>query len=188
MRIAWTGRSDDGLLYARHFALFHQLSLWQLEFYPLGTYLHIHCMRIRLLDFPPQGSCRWYHATAGMFCGQPVLDGKNACSCHPTAESGVAYAPLAGYYLDKANFQADKETVLAMYRGLGDIAAIPRALDALGLEAGANWPTIRARYRELLRQYHPDTHGAGGDLSRLIGLQDAWKVLRRCHHAGGYDS
>ncbi|MCB2047772.1 MAG: DnaJ domain-containing protein [Novosphingobium sp.] len=54
-----------------------------------------------------------------------------------------------------------------------------RAFEALGLSLDADKQTVRRRYTEMLRKYHPDHNG--GDRryeSRLQGVVEAWQVLR----------
>jgi hypothetical protein len=58
-------------------------------------------------------------------------------------------------------------------------APVLRALDTLGLDANADATTVRATYKALVRQYHPDSNG--GDRSaeaRLNAVVKAYKVLK----------
>jgi curved DNA-binding protein CbpA len=55
-----------------------------------------------------------------------------------------------------------------------------RALTTLGLAPGADRKTLRRKYTELLRRYHPDHNG--GDRShehRLQQVVDAYHLLRK---------
>jgi hypothetical protein len=55
-----------------------------------------------------------------------------------------------------------------------------RALEALGLQAGANRRELRSAYSELVRRYHPDRNG--GDRSheaRLQAVVEAYQLLRK---------
>ncbi|MBU6267421.1 MAG: J domain-containing protein [Sphingomonadales bacterium] len=55
-----------------------------------------------------------------------------------------------------------------------------RAMDVLGLAAGADRKALRGRYSELVRRYHPDRNG--GDRSfevKLQGVVEAYQLLRR---------
>lgn len=55
-----------------------------------------------------------------------------------------------------------------------------RALDVLGLPLDADRKTLRSRYSELVRKYHPDRNG--GDRSfetRLQGVVEAYQLLRK---------
>ena len=54
-----------------------------------------------------------------------------------------------------------------------------RALDVLNLEAGANLHQIKARYKELVKRYHPDANGGDrGAEERLKQVIKAYGVLR----------
>lgn len=55
-----------------------------------------------------------------------------------------------------------------------------RALDTLGLPLDADRRTLRMRYSELVRRYHPDHNGGDrGFESRLQQVVDAYQLLRR---------
>jgi curved DNA-binding protein CbpA len=54
-----------------------------------------------------------------------------------------------------------------------------KALDTLGLDAGASPPQVKARFKELVKRHHPDTNG--GDRStedRLIEIIQAYNYLK----------
>ena len=54
-----------------------------------------------------------------------------------------------------------------------------RALDVLNLEAGANLHQIKARYKELVKRFHPDANGGDrGSEERLKRVIQAYGVLR----------
>jgi hypothetical protein len=54
-----------------------------------------------------------------------------------------------------------------------------RALDVLNLEAGASLHQIKARYKELVKRFHPDTNGGDrGSEERLKRVIQAYGVLR----------
>jgi hypothetical protein len=54
-----------------------------------------------------------------------------------------------------------------------------RSLDVLGLEAGASLHQIKARYKELVKRYHPDANGGDrGAEERLKRVIQAYGVLR----------
>ncbi|MEQ7872652.1 J domain-containing protein [Sphingomonas sp. ASV193] len=55
-----------------------------------------------------------------------------------------------------------------------------RALDALGLDTDADFATVRAAYRALAKQYHPDTNKDDEDAAtRFQQVQAAYEVLRK---------
>ncbi|HEX3431965.1 MAG TPA: J domain-containing protein [Rhizomicrobium sp.] len=54
-----------------------------------------------------------------------------------------------------------------------------RALDVLNLEAGASLHQIKARYKELVKRFHPDANGGDrGSEERLKRVIQAYGVLR----------
>ena len=54
----------------------------------------------------------------------------------------------------------------------------------LGLTAAASGAEIKAAYRALVKQHHPD---AGGDQERIIALNAAWELLRDGERRRAYD-
>ena len=53
------------------------------------------------------------------------------------------------------------------------------ALDVLNLEAGASLHQIKARYKELVKRFHPDANGGDrGAEERLKRVIQAYAVLR----------
>ena len=54
----------------------------------------------------------------------------------------------------------------------------------LGLTAAASGAEIKAAYRALVKQHHPD---AGGDEERIIALNAAWELLRDGESRRAYD-
>ena len=55
----------------------------------------------------------------------------------------------------------------------------------LQVDRCADPAVIRAAFRALARKYHPDF---GGDVRRMIALNDAWAVLGNKHHRAAYDA
>ena len=55
----------------------------------------------------------------------------------------------------------------------------------LGVDAQADVDTIRHAYRELAREHHPDF---GGDLRRMMSVNEAWHVLSDPERRASYDS
>ena len=65
---------------------------------------------------------------------------------------------------------------------LGSTVADPYRV--LGLTAAASGAEIKAAYRALVKQHHPD---AGGDDERIIALNAAWELLRDGERRRAYD-
>jgi hypothetical protein len=59
---------------------------------------------------------------------------------------------------------------------------VRRALDVLGLEEGADGPTIKAQYKSLVKRFHPDANG--GDRSFEERLRDIIKAHDTLKAAG----
>lgn len=55
----------------------------------------------------------------------------------------------------------------------------------LGVDPQADIRTIRHAYRELARQHHPDF---GGDLRRMMSVNEAWHVLSDPERRASYDA
>jgi len=55
----------------------------------------------------------------------------------------------------------------------------------LGVDAQADVDTIRHAYRALAREHHPDF---GGDLRRMMSVNEAWHVLSDPERRASYDS
>lgn len=52
----------------------------------------------------------------------------------------------------------------------------------LDISADATWDVVRARYRELVMQHHPDR---GGTVEEFRRIQTAYEALRAKHHQLG---
>jgi len=181
IRLAWPPADDPSFVYTRHFALYHRLASWQARFHREGKYLHMDCMRIRLLPYPHPGTCRYYDDRNGSFCASLALPGVNACSRHQGMVDGIFLAPLAGYYLEKEHHAADRSAVLARYQGAGPLTELLAAYNDLGVSPDAEWQTVRKQYHDMVFLCHPDT--GSGDAERLARIQAAWRRISKAHEA-----
>lgn len=143
--------SDSLNLFQTHFLLFHVLYRLQDRLVASGEgYLEISAMRIRLLPL------------------REITDAQLA-----------AADPLYDYYLDLNNLdetgRADVEDMLGRF-WQRYIVQDHRAeyLAVLELEADADIQAIRAQYRRLAMQHHPDR---GGDKERLQAINQAYAAL-----------
>lgn len=86
---------------------------------------------------------------------------------------------LKEYYLDWGNLGKESaESVQSLLDGfwkrlLGEVHA-PDALATLGLDKTASAPEIKARYRQLAGEHHPDK---GGDPEQFHQIREAYEVL-----------
>jgi len=72
-------------------------------------------------------------------------------------------------YFYHVYYQYYKENGIT-YKGIYDI----NLLSILGLPLDSTYETIKAKFRELAKKYHPDH---GGDSNKFIELMDAYKKL-----------
>lgn len=143
--------SDILTLFQTHLLLFHHL--YRLEEQLRGKeWLEIHCLKIVL---------------------GPWESGNTALP-----DTGD---PLRDYYLNLDNLATTgREEVAALlaafwerFVGQNELAEALRTLD---LEAAADYPTAKRRYRELAMRHHPDR---GGDTDTLQAINAAMAVLAR---------
>ncbi|SDS51351.1 DNA-J related domain-containing protein [Pseudomonas oryzae] len=144
--------SDKLVLFRTHFLLFNALyrlrdRLWQEG----SAHLEIAPLLIRL---------------------GPWREGEQALTGHD---------PLRDYYLDETRLRDTSEADVAQLlqsfwtrmHGGEERAA---ALELFGLDAHADYPAIRLRYRQLVSQHHPDR---GGSTTRLQSINKAMEILDR---------
>ena len=60
--------------------------------------------------------------------------------------------------------------------------------DVFGLRSGATEAAIRSRYRQLVKELHPDATGTTTHAARLIEVNHAWEVLSDPKRRAAYDS
>ncbi len=141
-------RHDSLEIFQRHFLLFHLLyGLRDRLRAEKGGDIAIHCLQIVLLP-------------------QPVAAADGLPELHD---------PLRDYYLDLDQLQgierSDVEAMLDRFWGLyASYVQRDEALAVFGLEQGADREMVKQRYRELVRQHHPD---CGGDPERFREVKDA---------------
>lgn len=153
-RLGWPAQADSPLtdLFRRHFLLFHVLYRLRREWRELGCGdIRIEALEIRLLPY---------------VAGSPAL-----------AETDA----LEAYYLDFSHYAGTGEDEVA--RLLGQFATryhardeLGEALAVFGLAQAPDWETVRARYKQLAHQSHPDR---GGNTERFQRLNRAMQTLSR---------
>lgn len=122
-----------------------------------------------------------------IFEAQSPLHGWSATTRAFRPDAGVDGVPRWGDFADpleaigaraRAHVRARQRDVRA--EGSRYTPAQERALGTLGLKPGADRKSLRRRYTELLRRFHPDHNG--GDRShegRLQEVVDAYQLLRK---------
>ncbi|WIV21191.1 J domain-containing protein [Paenibacillus polygoni] len=80
------------------------------------------------------------------------------------------YLSVINEYLSIVYYELYKESGIIYEEGMYD----PDILSKLGIPTNADENSIKKRFRELAKKYHPDT---GGDASMFIELMDNYKKL-----------
>ena len=163
-------------LFQRHFLLYRRLWLFDDELRKSsGHRLWIRSIRSTLLEPPSAGRCGWLNPETGLYCGGagelcPQHDGR-----FPENNS------MKSYYLDWSNLegmteQSLKELMEEFFSWMGRSEAATKALRTFGLRPEATEAEIKARWRRLSLDHHPDR---GGDPLLFQTLSAAWAVLKR---------
>lgn len=159
--------SDRLRMFRSHFALFHVLYVLRERFHAQGEgTLTIEALHIQLT---PRRECA----------------DETSASLSAEERGLVAHDALAAYYLDRTNLtETTDDDVLELLDSFWSrFAAIDRQEDSLalfGLTTGATWHAIKARYRALVLEHHPDR---GGDAAKLAEVNAAMRVLATAHRS-----
>lgn len=124
-----------------------------------------------------------------IFNAQSPLYGWDTHSRAFRPDAGVDGVPRWADFSDpleaiSARAKAQKQRMQADMRGAAASHRFSieerRALATLGLEGDADRRTLRGRYTQLVRKYHPDHNGGDRSLeTRLQQVVDAYQVLRK---------
>jgi hypothetical protein len=176
---------ETGELFRHHFTLYHMLYSHKLSLARTGLYLHLDPMRVRLVPYPPQGSCFHYDAQRGAFCAArcsgpycPAHEGRyRADSARP------AFDLLCDFYSNEENISFGESRLLErLMKGVMVYAfrkgEIDYALKVFGITDPSK-KKIAERYRVLALRHHPDRNR--GDDSRMKELNRAYQVLREVY-------
>lgn len=165
-------------LFQKHFLLYRRLWLFDDELrLSTGHRLWIRGIRSTLLEPPPDGRCGWLDPESGQYC-LAICPPAGLCPRHgagvPTTNGTKAY------YLDFRNLEGMTEEGLqdlmdGFFRWMGRPEEVREAFRTLGLDEGADAATIKARWRRLSQEHHPDK---GGDPGLYQRLSAAWTVLK----------
>lgn len=167
-------------LFQKHFLLYRRLWLFDDELrLSTGHRLWIRSIRCTLLDPPPEGRCGRL-GPEGRYCLAEAPEG--LCDRHSGASPELS---MKTYYLDLRNLEGMTEAGVArlvddFFRWWGEdplaaTGAVSEALATLGLPADADVRAVKARWRRLSLEHHPDR---GGDAQEYQRLSEAWAVLK----------
>lgn len=81
------------------------------------------------------------------------------------------------------------ETPYRPARPSGPPPKLTEAYRILGLEYGASFPEAKAAYKRLLKEHHPDMHGASPDAQKkatetATRMNDAFRIIETWHDTG----
>lgn len=173
---------ESHTLFVKHFSLYHALYGLKFSAGSRGYYLHLDCMRIRLVHVPGDGNCRHYDPVTGYFCCSSAHG--DYCEVHEAdyAENRdrLTFDCLQGFYCDRGNITfGDSELLDRIMCGIRMYGLrkrdIDMALEFFGIEKpGRN--AIARRYRELAARYHPDR--CGGSEEMMKKLNGSYMILK----------
>jgi hypothetical protein len=162
-------------LFQKHFLLYRRLWLFDDELrVTTGHRLWIRGIRSTLIDPPPPGRCGWLDLETGRYC---AAAGK-LCPRHD--QKFPEQNSMKSYYLNWKNLEGMteeglKELVDGFFRRMVDQKAVTAALETFGLPPDAAAKAVKARWRRLSLDHHPDR---GGDPAAFRKFSDAWSVLK----------
>lgn len=176
------GTDDGRTLFVKHFSLYHALYGLKFSAGCKGYYLHLDCMRIRLVRIPGAGHCRHYNPENGTFCRSEAHG--DYCEAHETLYAGCRSAItidyLQDFYCDEGNITfGDSEILEKLMTGVLRYSIrrkeIDGALEFFGIHAPGR-KTITRRYRELACIYHPDRCGGSDEMMKR--LNSSYLILK----------
>ena len=174
-------RRGEEALFRVHFSLYHALYRLKKIAGEEGFYLHLDPMRLALVELPDVG-CSHYLPESGAFCGEILFRGRY-CSIHAPLhhdESFPVYDPLSPFYLNPDNISFGNSHILKrISRGIliygfkkGEIEEALAFFEIVSPDR----KTIRKRYYQLARKYHPDS--SEGNASKMKRVNHAYNILK----------
>ena len=145
--------SSELSLFRRHFLLMNALYQIQQDIFEEGYYLNISALDIRLEPVSTSGNASELISDADIKLREYYLDWTHYAG---TTQQEVEHL-LTGFW--HRYYSLDKRDV---------------ALDTLGLDAAASDKDIKAAYRRLVAQHHPDK---GGNPVEFIEIRRAYEIL-----------
>ncbi|HPS57521.1 MAG TPA: J domain-containing protein [Spirochaetota bacterium] len=180
--MAGTGAGHEHTLFVKHFSLYHALYKLKFSAGSEGYYLHLDCMRIRLVHIPGSGMCRHYDPESGAFCSNDAHG--DYCELHESGyvnyRSSMTFDFLQDFYCDRENITfGDSELLRRIMCGIRVYSFrrsdIDMALKFFGIHKPGR-KIITMRYRELAGKYHPDR--CGGSEEMMKRLNSSYMILK----------
>ena len=172
-------------LFVKHFSVYYALYKLKFSSGAKGYYLHLDCMRIRLIQIPEQGFCRHYNSETGSFCGE--FTSNNYCTHHAAQyeeyTTGMSFDVLLDFYTDPGNITFGESDILKKIMSGIKVYCLKKseiedALKFFGIHKPGK-KNITARYRELAGKYHPDRCSGSGEMMKR--LNSAYAILKEVY-------
>lgn len=171
-------------LYRFHFALFHKLYAMQNEYVKENKYLHVHFMCTGVFQYPEKDKCAFFDGGSMAFCSQPVAKDSEHCTQHSEklGDSALESISIKYFYLDKENYEKlDSVSAESLLSGAWEILSSDNSLAdsylTLGLHGHENLATVKMRFRELCKKYHPDQ--SDGDNDKFMDVNRAYRFITK---------
>jgi len=171
-------------LYQNHFLLFHILYKMQDDFYKKGKYLHVHCMRTIVIDYPSSNKCIFFDENFGKFCEVECTEKSDYCEFHlkKTGDKNLEELSLKYFYMDIDNyFRLDENTADAFISGTWEILRhyddYIKSFEVLDISETSDISLIKKKFRYLAKIHHPD-HGAGSS-EKFNEINNAYRLLMK---------
>ena len=177
-----TGNGERHSLFVKHFSLYHALYKLKFSAGNAGYYLHLDCMRIRLVHIPGAGFCRHYDAGTGRFCCADAHGDYCAehCADDMYYSNSMTFDYLQDFYIDSGNITFGNSDLLGRIMAGVRLYGfrkrdVDEALDFFGIQKPGR-KIIARRYRELAAEYHPDR--CGGSEEMMKRLNSSYMILK----------
>ncbi len=173
---------EQQTLYVKHFSLYHALYKLKHSAGLKGFYLHLDCMRIRLIRIPDNGLCGFYDPVNGIFCNSHAPSGfcilhENECRNYLNS---ITYDYLHDFYTDPDNITfGESELLRKLMNGIKVYSCrrrdIDEAIEFFGIGRFSK-KSVSDRYRELAGKYHPDIPGGSDEMMKK--LNSSYMILK----------
>ena len=172
-------------MFVKHFSIYH--ALYKLKFTAglKGYYLHLDCMRLRLIHIQEQGLCRHYYPEKGHFCNTSTTG--NYCEQHESEykdyHCSATFDIMQDFYINPENIIfEDSEILHKLMSGIRTYCFkkkdVDEALDFFDIRKPGK-KIITKRYRELAGKYHPDRCSGSEEMMKKIN--SAYMILKEVY-------
>ena len=172
-------------LFVKHFSVYN--ALYNLKFSAglKGYYLHLDCMRIRLIQIQEKDKCRHYDAESGQFCAE--FTSADYCTQHlkqyENYRNSLSFDVLLDFYTDPENITFGESEILKKLMSGIKVYCLKKSEIEAALKLfkihNPGKRNITARYRELAVMFHPDRCGGSDEMMKEIN--SAYTILKEVY-------